>query len=158
MSPPAKLELTALSDFPLVEPGDDLVQLVLRAAKSAGALLEDGVLVVCQKIVSKAEGRIVALEDVEPSETARRMALEDDKDARHVEVILRETARIVRRGHGVLICETHHGFVCANAGVDLSNAPGPDVAVLLPEDSDASAVRLRDGLIGAPGCEGLTVR
>lgn len=149
MSPPAKLELTALSDFPLVEPGDDLVQLVLGAAKSAGALLEDGVLVVCQKIVSKAEGRIVVLEDVEPSETARRMALEDDKDARHVEVVLRETARIVRRGHGVLICETHHGFVCANAGVDLSNAPGPDVAVLLPEDSDASAVRLRDGLLAA---------
>jgi coenzyme F420-0:L-glutamate ligase/coenzyme F420-1:gamma-L-glutamate ligase len=118
--------------------------------------LEDGVLVICQKVVSKAEGRLVALADVEPSEQAQRIAEEDDKDPRHVEVVLRETARIVRNGHGVLICETRHGFVCANAGVDLSNAPGPDVAVLLPEDSDASAAGILKGLL-AGGASKLAV-
>jgi coenzyme F420-0:L-glutamate ligase/coenzyme F420-1:gamma-L-glutamate ligase len=99
--------------------------------------------VVCQKIVSKAEGCLVPLAEVEPSEEARRIAVEDDKDPRHVEIVLRETRRVVRRGHGVLICETHHGFVCANAGVDLSNAPGPDIAILLPRDPDLSAARLQ---------------
>jgi coenzyme F420-0:L-glutamate ligase/coenzyme F420-1:gamma-L-glutamate ligase len=107
------------------------------------------VLVVCQKIVSKAEGRVVALDGVEPSAEAKRLAKEGAKDPRQVELVLRESARIVRRGHGVLICETHHGFVCANAGVDLSNAPGPDTAVLLPRDPDASARRLREALCAA---------
>lgn len=147
MNVPGPLRLTALSDVPIVQPGDDLALLLRSAADSAGVRLEDGVLVVCQKIVSKAEGRLVELAKVEPREEAIRIAKEDDKDPRHVEVVLRETARIVRRGHGVMICETRHGFVCANAGVDLSNAPGPDVAVLLPEDSDASAARLREGLM-----------
>jgi coenzyme F420-0:L-glutamate ligase/coenzyme F420-1:gamma-L-glutamate ligase len=101
--------------------------------------------VVCQKIVSKAEGRLVALADVEPSEEALRIAAEDGKDPRHVEVVLRETVRIVRRGHRTLIAETRHGFVCANAGVDLSNA-ATDTAVLLPEDPDASARQLRVAL------------
>ncbi len=88
----------------------------------------------------------MALAGVEPSAEARRLAAEDGKDPRHLEVVLRETSRIVRRGPGVLICETRHGFVCANAGVDLSNAPGADVAVLLPEDPDASARKLRAAL------------
>ena len=100
----------------------------------------------CQKVVSKAEGRLVALASVTPSAEARRIADEHAKDPRHIEVILRETRRVVRRGHGVLICETRHGFVCANAGVDLSNAPGPEVAVLLPEDPDRSARELRAAL------------
>jgi coenzyme F420-0:L-glutamate ligase/coenzyme F420-1:gamma-L-glutamate ligase len=104
------------------------------------------VLVVCQKVVSKAEGRLVPLGDVTPRELAREIAREHGKDPRHIEVVLRETRRIVRRAHGVLICETHHGFVCANAGVDLSNAPGPDIAVLLPEDPDASARALLEAL------------
>ncbi len=156
MTAPGPLRLTALADMPMVKPGDDLVALVQTAAKSAGVKLEDGVLVICQKVVSKAEGRLVALADVEPSEQAQRIAEEDDKDPRHVEVVLRETARIVRHGHGVLICETRHGFVCANAGVDLSNAPGPDVAVLLPEDSDASAAGILKGLL-AGGASKLAV-
>ena len=143
--PPA-LRLVPLPDVPLVEPGADLAELIRSAARQAGVELANGVLVVCQKIVSKAEGRLVALADVEPSEEAKRIAAEDDKDPRHVEVVLRETVRIVRRGHGVVICETRHGLVCANAGVDLSNAPGPDIAVLLPEDPDASAAHLREGL------------
>jgi coenzyme F420-0:L-glutamate ligase/coenzyme F420-1:gamma-L-glutamate ligase len=132
-----------------VQPGDDLVALIRGAAAVAGLTLAEGALVVCQKIVSKAEGRIVDLRSVDPSDQARRIAAEDDKDPRHVEVVLRETARLVRRGHGVMICQTRHGFVCANAGVDLSNAPGPEQAVLLPENPDDSASRLLQGLLAA---------
>jgi len=143
---PGPLRLVALPLAGEVRQGDDLCALLAEAAHTAGLRLDDGVLVVCQKVVSKAEGRMVALGDVEPSEEALRIAREDEKDPRHIEVVLRETARVVRRGHGVLICETHHGFVCANAGVDLSNAPGPEIAVLLPENPDASARRLLEGL------------
>lgn len=148
---PGPLTLTALPDVPAVEPGDDLAALLSTAADEAGIALADGVMVVCQKIVSKAEGRLVELASVEPSPEALRIAEEDEKDPRHVEVVLRETARIVRRGHRVMICQTRHGFVCANAGVDLSNAPGDEVAVLLPKDSDASAARLRAGLRAITG-------
>jgi coenzyme F420-0:L-glutamate ligase/coenzyme F420-1:gamma-L-glutamate ligase len=143
---PPSLHLTALTGIGSIRPGDDLAEIFQRASTAQGLALDDGVLVVCQKVVSKAEGRLVDLADVEPSKEARDIAAEHDKDPRHVEVVLRETARIVRRGHGVLICETRHGFVCANAGVDLSNSTGEEVAVLLPEDPDASATRLRDGL------------
>jgi len=126
--------------------GDDLAAQLSRAARAAELRLRGGILAVCQKVVSKAEGRTVELGEVAPSSRARRIADEQQKDPRLVEVILRESRRVVRQGHGVLICETHHGFVCANAGVDLSNAPGEDVAVLLPEDPDASAARLRAAL------------
>lgn len=142
-----RIELLALEGIPSIQPGDDLAPLILSAATAQGIDLADGALVVCQKIVSKAEGRIVALADVEPSDEARRIAAEDDKDPRHVEIVLRETKRIVRRGHRVLISETAHGFVCANAGVDLSNASGPEHAVLLPLDPDASARALHDALV-----------
>jgi coenzyme F420-0:L-glutamate ligase/coenzyme F420-1:gamma-L-glutamate ligase len=141
------LHLFGLEGFPLVGSGDDLATLVIEAAQHSKVSLRDGVLVVCQKIVSKAEGRVVSLADVTPSPEAERIAAEDGKDPRHVEVVLRESARVVRRGPGVLICETRHGFVCANAGVDLSNAPAEGTAVLLPEDPDASAARLRDALL-----------
>jgi len=125
-----------------VAPGDDLAALLREAASREGIELQGGVMIVCQKVVSKAEGRIVELSQVEPRPEAFEIAREHDKDPRQVEVVLRETRRIVRRGRGVLICETHHGFVCANAGVDLSNAPTADSAVLLPVDPDASAARL----------------
>jgi coenzyme F420-0:L-glutamate ligase/coenzyme F420-1:gamma-L-glutamate ligase len=144
--PPREILLVPLGGLPLVRPGDDLAALLRDAAKRAGILLADGVLVVCQKVVSKAEGAVVALREVEPSERAREIAKRWDKDPRHVELVLRESVRIVREGHGVLVCETRHGFVCANAGVDLSNAPGAEVAVLLPRDPDASARRLREAL------------
>jgi coenzyme F420-0:L-glutamate ligase/coenzyme F420-1:gamma-L-glutamate ligase len=144
---PDPIRLLPLPGIPLVAEGDDLAALLLDAAARAGVPLAGGHLVVAQKIVSKAEGRVVALSDVEPSEKARRLAAEDGKDPRHVEVILRESMRLVRRGHGVMICETRHGFVCANAGVDLSNAPGEEHAVLLPEDPDASAAQLRRALL-----------
>lgn len=146
--------LTPLPGLPEVVAGADLAELIDGAARRARLALDGGALVVCQKIVSKAEDRVVSLVDVRPSAMAERIALEDGKDARVVELVLRETARIVRRGHGVMICETHHGFVCANAGVDLSNAPGPDTAILLPRDPDASAAALRRALqargAGAP--------
>jgi coenzyme F420-0:L-glutamate ligase/coenzyme F420-1:gamma-L-glutamate ligase len=142
-----EIRLVAMEGIPVVAPGDDLAALHQQAARRCGVSLRNGVLAVCQKIVSKAEGRVVPLAELEPSPKARAIAAEDGKDPRHVELVLRESRRIVRRGHGVLIAETHHGFVCANAGVDLSNAPGADVAVLLPEDPDASAGRLRAGLI-----------
>jgi coenzyme F420-0:L-glutamate ligase/coenzyme F420-1:gamma-L-glutamate ligase len=140
------VHLRPLEGLPLVVPGDDLASLLRSAADRAGIELGDGVLVVCQKVVSKAEGALVRLADVAPSPKARELAAAWDKDPRHVEVVLRESARIVREGHGVLICETRHGFVCANAGVDLSNAPEDEVAVLLPRDPDASAQRLRKAL------------
>jgi len=140
------VRLVPLPGIPDVVPGSDLPALLSAAAARAGVRLAGGVLVVCQKVVSKAEGRVVRLADVAPSPEARRIAAEDAKDPRHVELVLRESVRIVRRGHRVLVGETRHGFVCANAGVDLSNAPGEDVAVLLPEDPDASARRLRDAL------------
>ncbi len=148
---PGPLRLVALHDIPEVQPGDDLAALLRAAAQRASIALKQGALVVAQKIVSKAEGRVVALADVAPSPEAERLAAEDGRDARELELVLRESARIVRRGHGVTICETKHGFVCANAGVDRSNAPAPDSAVLLPLDPDASARALRDALLDGPG-------
>ena len=134
-----------------MRPGDDLPALIRAAAQRASIALKAGALVVAQKIVSKAEGRVVALSDVTPSAEAARLAAEDGRDPRQLELVLRESARIVRRGHGVTISETKHGFVCANAGVDLSNAPAPDTAVLLPLDPDASARALRDALLADAG-------
>jgi coenzyme F420-0:L-glutamate ligase/coenzyme F420-1:gamma-L-glutamate ligase len=152
-----ELRLRALPGVPAIAPGDDLAGALAAAARRAGIELRGGVLVVCQKVVSKQEGRLVALADAVPSALAERIAAEDRKDAQQIEVILRETRRIVRRGHGVLICETHHGFVCANAGVDLSNAPADGMAVLLPKDPDASAARLRAELLAAGAGEPLGV-
>ena len=123
--------------MPEVEQGADLGALVAAAAE-----LEDGdVLVVAQKAVSKAEGRVVRLADVEPSARARELA--GDHDARQLEVILRESARVVRTRPPLVIAETPHGFVCASAGVDASNAPSPGMVVLLPLDPDASAKSIR---------------
>jgi len=107
--------------------------------------------VVTSKVVSKAEGRLVKLADVVPGERARELAREPDKDPRLVQVILDESAELVRAHGGVLICETHHGFVCANAGVDASNVPGEDEVVLLPLDPDASARALRAGIADVRG-------
>ena len=140
---PLGLRFVPLRGIPAISEGDDLAEILANAAAQSGVTLSRGILVLCQKIISKAEGRTIALSDVIPGEQAKTIAKEDDKDPRLVEVVLRETARIVRRGRGVMICETHHGFVCANAGVDLSNAPQDDTAVLLPLDCDASAQALQ---------------
>jgi coenzyme F420-0:L-glutamate ligase/coenzyme F420-1:gamma-L-glutamate ligase len=146
-TPPA-IRLEPLTGLPEIEAGADLAGLLLDSARRCGFELQGGVLVVCQKIVSKAEGRVVSLADVEPSNEARRIADQDGKDPRLIELVLRESTRIVRHGRGVMICETAHGFVCANAGVDQSNAPGIDTAILLPIDPDASAAALRRALQG----------
>jgi coenzyme F420-0:L-glutamate ligase/coenzyme F420-1:gamma-L-glutamate ligase len=129
-----RLLLTALEGLPEIRPGDDLPGL-LATRVPAGP----GVLVVAQKIVSKAEGRLVALAKVVPGARALELAREIGKDPRHVQLVLDESRRVVRVGPGVLITETHHGLICANSGVDLSNAPEDDLAVLLPLDPDASA-------------------
>ena len=154
---PEPIRLVALPGIPAVLPGDDLPALIRAAAQRASISLKAGALVVCQKIVSKAEGRVVTLSDVTPSPEAVQFASEDGRDPRQLELVLRETARIVRRGHGVTISETKHGFVCANAGVDLSNAPAPGTAVLLPLDPDASARALRDALLADCGAPPLAV-
>jgi coenzyme F420-0:L-glutamate ligase/coenzyme F420-1:gamma-L-glutamate ligase len=132
----------ALPGIPEVRAGDDLARLV---ADAAGRLADGDVLVVAHKVVSKAEGRTVDLASVQPGERALKLAAEHGKDARLVEVILSETAEIVRSRPGLLICRTRHGYVCANAGVDASNAPD-GLVVLLPRDPDASARALRGRL------------
>ena len=139
-----EVRIVGITGMPEVAPGDDIVALILDAAAAQGTSLLDGdVLVVTQKIVSKAEGRLLELKTVEPSEKARQFARRWGKDARQVEVALREAKRIVRMDKGVLIVETKHGFVCANAGVDASNTGRPGFVTLLPEDSDASARQIR---------------
>ena len=148
---PSPIRLIPIPGLPEVEPGTDLATLIREAAQDADIDLAGNIIVVCQKIVSKAEGRLIALADITPSNEAFEIAKAHHRDPRQVEVVLQESRRIVRRGNGVLITETHHGFVCANAGVDLSNAPGPDVAVLLPEDPDRSARRLYEALSGPAG-------
>jgi coenzyme F420-0:L-glutamate ligase/coenzyme F420-1:gamma-L-glutamate ligase len=145
---PAPLRLTPLPGLPEIEPGCDLAAMIRDAAEAAGVALAGNVLVIAQKIVSKAEGRLVRLADVAPGPEAREIAESHGRDPRQVQLVLDESVRIVRRGHNVLITETKHGFVCANAGVDLSNAPGEDIAVLLPLDPDASARRLHEALSG----------
>jgi coenzyme F420-0:L-glutamate ligase/coenzyme F420-1:gamma-L-glutamate ligase len=127
-----------------VQAGDDLAALI------APHVSYGDVVVIAQKVVSKAEGRTRALADVEPSADALALANGFDKDPRLVQVVLDESVSVLRAARGVLICETQHGFVCANAGVDLSNSPGDDVAILLPIDPDASARRIR-GALGRVG-------
>jgi coenzyme F420-0:L-glutamate ligase/coenzyme F420-1:gamma-L-glutamate ligase len=141
------ISIRPVEGLPEIGEGDDLAELIAERAE-----LEDGdVLVVAQKAVSKAEGRVVRLADVEPSERARELA--GQEDARRHEVILRESARIVRSRPPLVISETRHGFVCASAGVDSSNAPVRETVVLLPLDPDTSAARLRERLRELTGAE-----
>ncbi|MGI8556903.1 MAG: coenzyme F420-0:L-glutamate ligase [Solirubrobacteraceae bacterium] len=142
----------AVAGLPEIARRADVAALILeRATPAAGDIV-----VVAHKAISKAEGRVRLLVEIEPGAQARRLAgqLDGGKDARHVQAILDESAEIVRCAHGVLICRTHHGFVCANAGVDGSNTARADELVLLPEDPDASArelrARLREALGGQP--------
>lgn len=146
----SQLQLIALQRFPLVEPGDDLAGLISESLRDNQLSLQSGdVLVIAQKIVSKAQGRYVRLRDVEPSPAALELALQADKDPRQVELILRESAEVVRVRPGVIIVEHKLGYVHANAGIDKSNLPlaehDPQV-LLLPQDPDASAAQLRAAL------------
>jgi coenzyme F420-0:L-glutamate ligase/coenzyme F420-1:gamma-L-glutamate ligase len=162
------IRIIPVPGLPEVQPGLDLATTIVGALEAARAGqpewrgeepagrtgLEAGdVLVVTSKVVSKAEGRLVELEGVVPSALAAQWAAQHDKDARHVEVVLQETKRIVRMDQGVLIAETRHGFICANAGVDASNAGAPGRLLLLPRDPDASARGLRQAVQGQTGIE-----
>ncbi|MCU1400756.1 MAG: fbiB [Acidimicrobiales bacterium] len=142
------LQIFGVAGVPEIEPGDDLARITIEAAVAAGTPLASGdVLVVTSKIVSKAEGRSVELADIEPSPFALAWSEQWGKDAAVTEIVLREAKRVVRQVGPILITETHHGFVCANSGVDQSSSGAKGRAVLLPLDSDASARRIRAGLL-----------
>jgi coenzyme F420-0:L-glutamate ligase/coenzyme F420-1:gamma-L-glutamate ligase len=142
------ISLVALDGIPEIKPGDDLAALIAAALAAAGiGLKADDVLVVTQKVVSKAEGRVVQLSTITPRPAAEAFAAQWGKDPRQVELVLQESAEVLRMGHGgLIISRTRHGFVCANAGVDLSNVGNGEVATLLPVDPDASARALRERL------------
>jgi len=143
---PFQIQVIPLTGLPEFAPGDDLARILIRAVQQQGLLIKQGdVFVVAQKIVSKTEGRLVRLDSVRPSERANQWAAKYQKDARVIEVVLKEAKRIVRMERGVIIAETHHGFVCANAGVDVSNVP-EETATLLPENPDRSARLLQEQL------------
>jgi len=140
----SRLEIIGIEGLPEIEPGADIASLVLQAADAAGDPLRDGdIVVVTSKIVSKAEGRVVDLSTVDVSPFAREYALKWAKEPAVIELVLREARRVVRQVGPVLITETHHGYVCANSGVDQSNAGATGRAILLPQDPDASARRFR---------------
>jgi len=142
-----------LTGIPEVKSGDDAARLIADAALDGAGLESGDVLVVTQKIVSKAEGRVIALDTVTPSAEAERLAAETEKDPRLVELILRESNGIVRQRGPVLITETKHGFVCANAGIDASNVGPEGTVCLLPEDPDRSAREIRDAVRQATGAD-----
>jgi coenzyme F420-0:L-glutamate ligase / coenzyme F420-1:gamma-L-glutamate ligase len=148
-APPASERVQEIRIIPLqgiaeIEEGDDLAAILTEAAERVGGLQDADVLVVAQKAVSKSEGRVISLDDLEPSPEALELSLE--RDPRHVEAILRESARVIRVRPPLIIVETRHGFVCASAGVDASNAKGEGTLILLPLDPDASAAGIREGL------------
>ena len=150
---PPRVTITGLDGIPEVQPGADVAALILAAVAASGETLQDGdLLVVTHKIVSKAEGQLIDLREIEPSELARRHAEKWNKDARQIEVVLREAARIVRMERGLIIAETQQGFICANAAVDNSNVE-PHYVCLLPVDSDASAARIRAGIKAQTGLD-----
>lgn len=138
------IAIIPIPGIPQIQPGDDLPSVLLDAIDQAKVGLKSGdILIMCQKIVSKAEGAVVDLKTVEPSPFARQIALQWEKDPRVVEVVLRQSSRIIRMKNGVVITETKQGWVCANSGVDESNSLGDDIAIVLPEDPDASARTIR---------------
>jgi coenzyme F420-0:L-glutamate ligase / coenzyme F420-1:gamma-L-glutamate ligase len=153
----ARLELTALDGIPTIRPGDDLALVIEDGCERSGVTLRDGdVLVIAQKIVSKAEGRFVRLATVTPSARARDLAAETGKDPRLVELILREATEVLRCARGLVIVAHRLGFVMANAGIDASNVEGAETeetVLLLPEDPDASAGRLRARFAATAGVD-----
>ncbi|HET9111575.1 MAG TPA: coenzyme F420-0:L-glutamate ligase [Ktedonobacterales bacterium] len=151
---PASIRIIPLRGAPEAQAGDDIAAMAMSAAESSGVRLSDGdILVVTQKVVSKAEGLLVDLGAIEPSDIALRYARQWGRDPRQVEVVLRESVRIVRMDRGLIIAQTRHGFVCANAGVDASNVPGDDIVCLLPRDPDASAEQLRAEIARRTGAD-----
>jgi len=139
----SEIRIVPITCLPEIQAGDQLAALIERALVDCGLRIRDSdILVLAQKVVSKAEGRLVPLAAIEPSRRAREWASEHGRDARVIELVFREAKQLIRAEQGVIITETRHGFICANAGIDTSNVP-PGCALLLPEDPDASAERLR---------------
>jgi coenzyme F420-0:L-glutamate ligase/coenzyme F420-1:gamma-L-glutamate ligase len=148
------VRLIGISGIPMVQAGDDLAGLMFDAAAAQGSPLEAGdVLVVTQRVSSKAEGRVVPLDSFEPSPFALDWGQRYEKDPRQIEAVLRESVRIVRQVRGIIVAETRHGLICANAGVDASNVGGADVISLLPVDPDASCRAIRDAARDRLGIE-----
>ena len=148
------IQIIGIRKMPLIRQGDDLAEYIVTASRDEGVQLQTGdVIVIAQKIVSKAEGRVVRLGSITPSEMAQDIAKTSGKDPRHVEAILRETAKIVRRKDAHLIVETKQGFVCANAGVDRSNVEDQDSLTLLPADADKSARAIRERIRKLSGAD-----
>ncbi|HEY4450962.1 MAG TPA: coenzyme F420-0:L-glutamate ligase [Solirubrobacteraceae bacterium] len=155
----ASVSARALSGLPELGGGDDLAALIASASAAGGAPLEDGqVVVIAHKAISKCEGAVVALGDVQPGAralelAARAAAAGEPRDARAIQVVLNEASEVLRAQRGVLICRTHHGFVCANAGVDASNVSDPATVIVLPRDPDGSARRIRARLRECSGAQ-----
>lgn len=148
-----EVRILGLRGVPEIRPGADLARIALDAATATGVRFAPGdILVVTHKIVAKAEGRLVDLREIEPSPLAQRFT-QWGKDPRYIEVVLRESERIVRMARGLIISQTRHGFICANAGVDASNVSGGDIVCLLPLDPDASAGRIRAAIREETGVE-----
>lgn len=144
---PLEVRVIGVQGMPEVKSGDDLASFLMDAAHHQGTPIEAGdVVVVTQKVVSKAEGRVMSFGSIVPSPLALTITEGYRRDPRHTEVILQESERVVRMDRGVIISETRHGFICANAGIDASNIPGSDTLCLLPVDSDASAKSIRDAI------------
>ena len=144
---PPEIRAVGIEGLPEVQAGDDLAAQIIDAAAAQGTPIEDGdVVVVTQKIVSKAEGRVMSIDEVEASPLAVAITEGHRRDPRHTEMILRESRRVVRMDRGVIISETYHGYICANAGIDASNIPGDNTICLLPVDPDVSARRIRDAI------------
>lgn len=148
------VQIIGIERLPIVKTGDDLAELICNAVESQGARIQNGdILVITHVIVSRAEGRVVNLDEVVPSEFAKNIAAQYGKDPALVEVVLRESKSIRRMGDGKLITETKHGFICANSGIDKSNVPGERNVALLPEDPDRSAEEIRGKIKRLTGCD-----
>jgi coenzyme F420-0:L-glutamate ligase/coenzyme F420-1:gamma-L-glutamate ligase len=148
----AAISILGLKGFPLVRPGDDIAELVIRRARALGIRIEDGdILAIGHKIISKSEGRIVTLSEVKPSPLARKIARRCRKDPRLVQLVLSESRRIVKAKPGILLVETKHGIACLNAGIDKSNVEGPDTYCLLPKNPRVSAARIQKRILRATG-------
>ncbi len=148
------IQIIGINGLPIVKEGDNLAELICNAAERQGTSIQNGdILVVTHVIVSRAEGKIVNLDEVTPSEFAKNIAAQYEKDPALVEVVLRESKSIKRMGDGKIITETRHGFVCANSGVDKSNVQGETIVALLPEDPDSSAQKIRGEIKRLTGCD-----
>ena len=148
------VQVIGIEGLPIIKKGDNIAELVCKAAERQGINIQDGdIFVITHVVVSRAEGRVVNLDEIVPSEFARNIAEHSEKDPALVEVVLRESKSIRRMRNGKLITETKHGFVCANSGVDKSNVPGERTVALLPQDSDRSAEGIRQVIRTLTGCE-----